>query len=263
MVHNIDMVPNQTWHCVLCNTLMFTSSMCSTLFILSMTFERFYSTIRPHKAASFNTVKRAKFSIVLIVATSIMYNIPHLFITLSVGRQCVPYGKAMETLLGQFHYWLSFMVNFVAPFVLLLIMNSFIIHTIRNRGTLIHSANNQGQGQIKGQTSERQIYIILLLVTFAFLILTTPGYVFLTYVLFYNYTKSAHSFAVYYLLYHIAHKLYNTNCGINFFLYVISGRKFRTDLLRLFGCYKQKTNDRSLGNSVGNSVNVYTVTSDM
>ena len=32
-----------------------------------MTFERFYSIIRPHKAASFNTVKRTKITILIIV----------------------------------------------------------------------------------------------------------------------------------------------------------------------------------------------------
>ena len=38
-------------------------------------------------------------------------------------------------------------------------------------------------------------------------------------------------------------KSYYTNYAINFFLYVISGKKFRTDLAKLFGCYKDKAND--------------------
>ena len=40
---------------------------------------------------------------------------------------------------------------------------------------------------------------------------------------------------------HIAHKLFSTNNAINFSLYVMSGQKFRDDLLRLFKpCYKNQ-----------------------
>ena len=41
-------------------------------------------------------------------------------------------------------------------------------------------------------------------------------------------------FAGYYLYSNVAQKLHVTNYGINFFLYVISGRKFRVDLLKVF-----------------------------
>ena len=40
----------------------------------------------------------------------------------------------------------------------------------------------------------------------------------------------------FYLYYNVAQKLHYTNHGINFFLYVISGQKFRNDLVRLFPC---------------------------
>ena len=36
------------------------------------------------------------------------------------------------------------------------------------------------------------------------------------------------------------HKMYYTNNAINFFLYVISGRKVRRDLINLFKCNKGK-----------------------
>ena len=82
-----------------------------------MTFERFYSIIRPHQAASFNTVKRAKIAIVCIVIFSLVYNLPHGFLTMDFGRQCVAYVDALDTIAGQFHYWLSVVLQFVIPFV--------------------------------------------------------------------------------------------------------------------------------------------------
>ena len=44
----------------------------------------------------------------------------------------------------------------------------------------------------------------------------------------------------YHLVFHISQKSYFTNYGINFFLYVISGQKFRSDLVSLFKCQHQQ-----------------------
>ena len=99
-----------------------------------------------------------------------------------------------------------------------------------------------GQGQSEGESmknTERQITIMLLLVTFGFLILSTPGYIMVFYTNYIDVRKSAHTFAGYYLFYNVGQKTFYSNYGINFFLYVISGRKFREDLIKLFSCQKQ------------------------
>ena len=49
-----------------------------------------------------------------------------------------------------------------------------------------------------------------------------------------NHKESPKIYAGYYFFFHFGFKLYYTNNGINFFLYVISGKKFRSDLVRLF-----------------------------
>ena len=242
-VHDIDMPPDQFWFCTLATTVLFMGTMCSALFLVSMTFDRFYSIIRPHKAVSFNTVKRAKFTIVCIVAFSVIFNIPNYFMTVHEGRQCVPYVTGIDTIYGQIFYWFSFAINFILPFVLLLIMNSFIIHVIRKSPSFKnkHNSTVNATGKLEDQTqnskvksSERHVYAILLLVTFGFLVLTTPSYVFFIYTMMYDYSQSPGSFAFFYLFYNIAHKMYYTNQGINFYLYVVSGGKFRADLKKLF-----------------------------
>ena len=137
--------------CGLHNTVLFAASMCSTLFIVSMTFERFYSIIRPHKAASFNTVKRAKITIFCIIIFSILYNIPHTPITLRVDILCVPYGNALEHLSGQIYYYLSLVISFFLPFVLLLVMNCFIINTLGKRSDIVVARSDSQGDKSKGQ----------------------------------------------------------------------------------------------------------------
>ena len=132
-------------------------------------------------------------------------------------------------------------------------MNSVIIRTIRKRLTddvVItqqiqnsnkgQGTNNTAQGRGQGmRTSDKQIYIILLLITFAFLILTTPTYAMFLYANLVNYTKTPASFAAFFLFFSVGEKLYYTNNGINFYLYVMSGRKFRNDLVNLFSFHKE------------------------
>ena len=213
-----------------------------------MTFERFYSIVRPHKAASFNTVKRAKVTIACIVIFCILYRIPYVFI------EGADFGTVCQVLYTtpsfQFYYWLSFTLAYAVPFVLLLFMNSVIIDTLRQRSKLgLLGSKSQGQGQSEGHKmkhSEKQIYIMLLFLTFGFLILTTPVYVWLLLINFYKGKYTPHFQAAIYLSSQIGEKTFYTNNAINFFLYVMSGQKFRTDLTKLLG-FRKQTKQRNQG----------------
>ena len=155
------------------------------------------------------------------------------------------------TVFGETYYWMSFVIQFIIPFVLLLSMNSIIIHKIRTRAVFKQDGTSTGNSKhaenSKTKNPESQMFAILLLVTFAFLILTTPSYVFFLYVRIVDYTRTPEKLARYYLFYNSAHKMSISNHGINFFLYVISGRKFRTDLKSLFPCFMKRDNKTKKG----------------
>ena len=172
------------------------------------------------------------------------------FLLIILGKFCIPDAEFKTVLVVQIFYWLSFILFFALPFVLLLAMNSVIIYTIRGRSqsnVTISEGQHQGHGKGEGQSSkskhyERQIYVMLLLVTFGFLILVTPVYVMLFYINFFQGT-TPYFFAGYHLFYQVGEKTMYTNHGINFFLYVISGQKFRTDLVKLFSCISVQRKD--------------------
>ena len=139
------MPPDQLWHCRLTTFVLCTSSMCS------MTFERFYSIIKP---ASFNTVTRAKIIIACIISLCTIYKFPDIFITTHRGKQCVRYGTIMDKDYGKFYYWFTFFINFFVPFILLLVMSTFIIHALRKRPILkVGMSEGQSQGHSEGQSS--------------------------------------------------------------------------------------------------------------
>ena len=188
-IKEIDMPPDQYSFCAIQSAIAFTASLSSVFLVLGMTFERFYSIIRPHKAASFNTVKRARIIISCMIIFSILYSTPHFFTTTVFGGNCLTYSNPSLAVFGKYYFWLSVTIIFVIPFTSLLSMNSVIIYALHKRSTLKLGSNSQTQNptkneNVKAKQNEKQIYIMLLLVTFTFLALNSPVNVMILYVQF-------------------------------------------------------------------------------
>ena len=244
-VHGIQMPLDKQWYCRLQMYIFFVTFLCSCYLLIVMTFERFYSIIQPHKAASFNTVKKARIIILGILLFYLTYCIPFLYIAGHNGISCIVNRFASVTVLGEIYHWLTEVVIYIFPFLSLLTMNSVIIHTLRKRSKS-NILGSKTQDETAGQQSrnknpEKQIVIMLLLVTFVFLTLNLPVRSIAFYV---NFTSgnTPYYYAGLHLFYQFGEKSYYTNHGINFFLYVISGQKFRTDLRNLFRPKKQNKN---------------------
>ncbi|CAH1796908.1 unnamed protein product [Owenia fusiformis] len=88
---------------------------------------------------------------------------------------------------------------------------------------------------------DAQLTFMLLAVTFTFLVLSLPQY--LRYIIYAILDKHASPevYATYMLIYHITNKLFFTNASVNFYLYCLSGSRFRNDIRNIFSrrkaCY--------------------------
>ena len=107
-------------------------------------------------------------------------------------------------------------------------------------------ATNKGMDtrQKTMKNAEHQLTIMLVLVTTLFIILLLPIYIRIIYVSFVVATNSS-EYASSILFFQITYKLLTTNNGINFFLYCISGTKFRNDLKEVF-CGTRQSSGSSL-----------------
>ena len=95
---------------------------------------------------------------------------------------------------------------------------------------------------VRNKHPEKQIITMLLLVTFVFLALNIPVRCAVFYANFSS-GDTPYYYAGLNLLYQVGTNSYYSNHGLNFFLYVISGQKFRTDLRNLFMSKKQNMNN--------------------
>ena len=192
-----------------------------------MTVDKYIAIKWPHKAATYNTPKRATLIVVILQICIIIYNVPHLFLSSTVGdNKCFAYSNS--SIISRVHSWFSFVLNAVIPFTLLIHMNFVIVKTVRNSRKMF-SATGMDMRQKTMKTTENQLTIMLLLVTTLFLILLGPTYIRFIYVAFVK-RDTPLEFAKSMLVFQITAKLYKTNSGINFLLYCISGQKFRNDL---------------------------------
>ena len=217
----------------------------STYQVLAMTVDKFIAIKWPHKAAIYSSAKRTRQTTCGIFMCLLVYNIPHLFSSRLVGDQCLGYVDG--GLFTKVYSWLSFVINGVFPFTLLIYMNLIIVRTVKGSRKMFHNTNftttgvnqnvNMESERKKGtmKSAENQLTKMLLLVTTLFLILLIPTYLRFIYLTLVKRDTPA-KFAGSMLFYQTTYKLYHSNNGVNFFLYCISGQKFRNDLKEILHC---------------------------
>ena len=211
--------------------------------ILAMTIDKYVAIKWPHKAASYSTSKRAKIIITGVFICTLIENTHHIPMSGLVRGRCRSYvvGGIISVALT----WVSFFVNGFIPFSMLIYMNYVIVQTIKNSGKMFGSTsksqhvsdNNKGMEtrQRKMKSAENQLTIMLLLVTILYLVLQIPSYIRNIYTQFVKQDTSA-KYANYTLILLLTYALSITSNGINFFLYCISGKKFRNDFVEILSC---------------------------
>ena len=211
----------------------------SSFQVLAMTIDKYIAIKWPHKAATYSIPRRARMSAVSLSVCAFVYNSPHFYLTHIPNGQCLAYGTG--GLLTKIYSWLNFVFNAVIPFTLLIYMNFVIVKAVKNSRKMFGPKTSAGTDQgmnTKEKTMksvENQLTLMLLSVTMLFLILLCPTYIRFIYLAFAK-QDTPYQYANSMLIYQISFKLYSTNSGINFFLYCISGRKFRNDLKEILFC---------------------------
>ena len=213
----------------------------STFQILAMTLDKYIAIKWPHKAAVHSSVERAKLLVFGVFFSVCIYNLPHIFLAKKIGKNCV--GYAVGGIISRVYSWFTFVVNAIIPFSMLIYMNYVIVKTVQHSRKMFKAGkrdfdtNNEEKAVSKGlqmrhknmKSAENQLTIMLLLVTTLFLILLIPSNIRNIYIAFVK-SDTPSTYASSLLFFHTSHKLYTTNSGINFFLYCLSGQKFRNDL---------------------------------
>ena len=186
----------------------------------------------PHKSGVLCTAKRAKILSIINFFTIVIFYLPNLDFSRSVGKgQCARYVK--KGWYVTVYSYISLIVAPVVPVTVLFAMNIIIIKAVWKSQRMRNE--NQTVQQDKNKSTEVQLTIMLILVSSLFVILLLPFEIREVYYSMVNKAETPKQYAIFTFVFDITYELYNANFGINFYLYFISGTKFRRDLLNLLG----------------------------
>ena len=221
------------------------------LLILSVTLDRLVAVRFPFKAAAWCRVRRAKIVSASVFAVVSAYNIPHLVLNHADAR-FVCMLCSFDNILSVIHLWVTTLLMFAIPFVLLLSANTVIILAVQNFLKYTPSSRDvdASSSAINSNTvvlssKDRNLIAMLLLVSFMFLLLNAPRFMRIIIFATVQFEMTPRRVAMNTLVWHITNKLYFTNNACNFFLYCVSGSKFRRDFKvlcrEIFRCSRKST----------------------
>ena len=228
--------------------------------VVLMTFDKCFAMMLPHKAMSFCTPRRAKLMLGIVFVAVFIFVSPNFYLHRLVVADCA--GNTVQTPLVQAYVYLSFALTGLAPFVSLVIMNVIIIRAVRmSRKMRAQPGSASDWSSDKMKQAENQLTIMAVIIAAAYIILFLPSHIRFIVYQFVVPNNTPTTYAGFYFFIHLSFRLYATYYGIHFFLYFLSGTKFRNDLRKLFKCgrkYAKYTSDESKSTTVSTVSSVYT-----
>jgi len=268
-----DFLDRWTWVCKLVNVLGYTVSNLSVWLIVAVTVERFVAVCYPLMAPSVCSRRR---STRVIVALLVVQLVIHVHFAWTVGIHPNRTGDAktdgvsaagsilpddgsskcgaspgFETLIDDVWIWVDAALYSFVPFVVIMTLNTMIVRQViaskRDRGELCQQPSaaltlrtTHGSVEASKMTESTRLSIMLLTVSFAFLITTFPMNT--TLIATSRWTASMPNglmtdlalAAKLILLRTVCELLMYVNHSINFFLYCATGQKFRRQLCALW-----------------------------
>ena len=194
----------------------------SSYIITTMTYDKMYGIVWPHKSKDKCTAGRARLTCLVVAILAIVFFIPLGFFARLNGNNCIRYSQ--ETWYVTLYAHISMIVHPLLPFASVLTMNSIILFKLCKRKSSGISTSTAIQ------KAQKQLIIMLLSISSTYLVLTIPFEAREIYLYYVTYANTPEGFAENFFAFAVTHELITVNSGINFFLYLLSGRKFRTDL---------------------------------
>ena len=264
-----DVLDRWTWVCKLVNVVGYTVSNFSVWLIVAVTAERFVAVCYPLLAPSVCSRRRSTRIIFAVLAVQLVIHAHFAWTTevraaaaaaatppdnvsstlVGTLRQCGA-SSGFETLIDDVWPWIDAAIYSFVPFVVIMALNTMIVRQViasrRDRGELCQQSTStsltlsRGSTDVSKSTESTRLSVMLLTVSFAFLVTTFPMNT--TLIATSCWTASLPNGIVTDLAFAAKLMLVRTVCellmyvnhSINFFLYCATGQKFRRQLCALW-----------------------------
>ena len=215
--------------CKIFTFLPYFSAHLSSWMLVNITIERFVAVTFPFKAKLLYSPKRAIFGTLVTVCLIFMLNIHYL---VKYGIIKDDYGVPscytdISPSTGQIVVWLDSLLFSIVPITMIFILNVIIFIKLRRS----HQFKTQKSSAIS--RDQMDAFRTILLVTTTFIVLTLPVSVTNIY---YGLRKEDQYDDLADTVFNVTHAIMNNNFCLNFFIYCLTGRKFRKELWAMCCC---------------------------
>ena len=224
--------------------LLYVTGVTSAWILVTMTMQRAAAVLWPHRVNVFCTRRKSIFTvlgIVLFIAcihSHFLYGadlVQYRNVTLPL---CVPSTAKYEQFLGNVWSWVDLLFFSSLPFLFLVISNGLLVKKVIasvREATLTLSAGQCGQAKSRKKKAS-SVTLTLVIVSITFIILCLPLSLFVLFpdiLLEKMPDENIFSLSVQTFIYAIVNLLWYCNSTVNFYLYCLTGSKFRTECLRV------------------------------
>ena len=236
--------------CKLRRMIMFTSGMISAWLLMAMALQRTVAVVVPHRASYLLSGRTGLVAIITVVVMSFLMHV-HLLLSIALHQHPV-YNTTICTisLVGNSSsiYWhvypyMESVLLVILPSVVLVVCNVLLICKVNtslrfSKMAVSSVMSSQRQGKAASLT------VTLILTSTAFVLLTTPITVYTLYM-----TRNLHNYIAFMspkrmdaakLSHLITALIFYSNSAVNFYLYCLTGTRFRKELRKAF-CGKQSS----------------------
>ena len=215
--------------------MLYTCKMFSSLLVATLSTDRMVCSCFPHKRDTIGTPKSALIIISSILAFVLVINVHELYgfelVSIENVTLCGYVDSNYASFFGTYFTWVDTTIYFTIPSIIIVVANILAVRAVIISTKRLSHLMNVEAVRIRVRTN-RQMIIMAVAVSAAFFLFTSPvgifvivrPYIFDDTDVFY--VSNDTDFA----LVTITNNLAYLNFAINFFLYFVSGRRFRKDL---------------------------------
>ena len=257
LIFDFDLAALNDAFCKLVIFFLYVSGVLSAWTLVAITAQRAVCVLFPHRANVLCTIGKSKVivvSLVLFIAAIHAHVLYGAKADIYEGRKTCTTLKAYEPFLLEIWNWVDVFIFSFLPWLCLAVSNSLLVWKLRL--SLLEAKPSLGSGQADRINDRKKkatsISITLIAVSTAFLVLNFPISCFQILSFIYWMNGSIHallSSKVIYYIHQISFPLFYANSCINFYIYCLTGSKFRREAKQILRCMFHDDSDKKGGNA--------------
>ena len=204
--------------------------------------ERCIGVYLPHKVKVLITRKRIHAAVIIMFVASVLIN-ASLVVSVEnrtmydihgniVRQYCSTAGNQLTKNYSQVYWpWIDMFKYCFFPFTLMITCNIALIYKVIQAVSLRRQSTTQ---ESDSNSAVSSMTIVLITISFTYIILTMPICIFFITSSTHRYIVGTYFYAQLKLWHTLGHLFAHANHCVNFYLYCVSGKQFRTELVKLF-----------------------------